>query len=285
MMIVVNSIRETQSWLCKQKEAGKSSGFVPTMGALHAGHIELIRRSVRENDITGCSIFVNPIQFNNPEDLEKYPRTLEADVALLEEAGCDLVFVPSVKEMYPAPVTEKYDFGPLEQVMEGAHRPGHFNGVAVVVKKLFDIFQSDKAYFGEKDYQQLAIIRALVKLKNIPVEIVPCPTVREADGLAMSSRNRRLTAAERAIAPEIYRTLDLAADLAGIKSVANVKKLSTDHLTEKGFIVDYFEIADTVTLQPVTKWDEAPEVIGCVAAFLGNVRLIDNLILFRNFAG
>ncbi|MBP6872735.1 MAG: pantoate--beta-alanine ligase [Bacteroidales bacterium] len=284
-MKIFHTISETRAWLDEQKAAGKSSGFVPTMGALHRGHTELIRRSVSENDITGCSIFVNPIQFNNPEDLEKYPRTLETDVAMLEEAGCDLVFVPSVKEMYPEPVTEKYHFGPLEQVMEGAHRPGHFNGVAVVVKKLFDIFQPDRAYFGEKDYQQLAIIRALVKMKNIPVGIVPCPTVREADGLAMSSRNRRLTPEERAIAPEIYRTLDLAADLAGIKSVAEVKQLACDRLTEKGFVVDYFEFSDAVTLQPVDAWDQAPEIIGCVAAFLGNVRLIDNLILFRNFAG
>ncbi|HOX79091.1 MAG TPA: pantoate--beta-alanine ligase [Bacteroidales bacterium] len=284
-MKIFHTISETRAWLDEQKAAGKSSGFVPTMGALHRGHTELIRRSVSENNITGCSIFVNPIQFNNPEDLEKYPRTLETDVAMLEEAGCDLVFVPSVKEMYPEPVTEKYHFGPLEQVMEGAHRPGHFNGVAVVVKKLFDIFQPDRAYFGEKDYQQLAIIRALVKMKNIPVGIVPCPTVREADGLAMSSRNRRLTPEERAIAPEIYRTLDLAADLAGIKSVAEVKQLACDRLTEKGFVVDYFEISDAVTLQPVDAWDQAPEIIGCVAAFLGNVRLIDNLILFRNFAG
>lgn len=284
-MKIFHTISETRAWLDEQKAAGKSSGFVPTMGALHRGHTELIRRSVSENNITGCSIFVNPIQFNNPEDLEKYPRTLETDVAMLEEAGCDLVFVPSVKEMYPVPVTEKYHFGPLEQVMEGAHRPGHFNGVAVVVKKLFDIFQPDRAYFGEKDYQQLAIIRALVKMKNIPVGIVPCPTIREADGLAMSSRNRRLTPEERAIAPEIYRTLDLAADLAGINSVAEVKQLACDRLTEKGFVVDYFEISDAVTLQPVDAWDQAPEIIGCVAAFLGNVRLIDNLILFRNFAG
>lgn len=284
-MKIFHTIAETRAWLDEQKAAGKSIGFVPTMGALHRGHIELIRRSVGENDITGCSIFVNPIQFNNPEDLEKYPRTLETDVAMLQEAGCDIVFVPSVKEMYPEPVTEKYDFGPLEQVMEGAHRPGHFNGVAVVVKKLFDIFQPDRAYFGEKDYQQLAVIRALVQLKNIPVEIVPCPTVREADGLAMSSRNRRLTPEERAIAPEIYRTLDLAADEAGLKSVEEVKQLGYDRLTVMGFKVDYFEISDAATLQPVDAWDQAPEIIGCVAAFLGNVRLIDNMILFRNFAG
>jgi pantoate--beta-alanine ligase len=284
-MIITHTIPETRTWLDEQVKAGKTSGFVPTMGALHRGHIELVRRSVRENDITGCSIFVNPIQFNNPEDLEKYPRTLEADLAMLEEAGCNLVFVPSVKEMYPAPVAEKYDFGPLGRVMEGAHRPGHFNGVAVVVKKLFDIFKPDRAYFGEKDFQQLAIIRALVHQKNIPLEIVPCPTVREADGLAMSSRNRRLTTEQRAVAPEIFRTLDLAADAAGIKSVAEVKQLACDRLTSAGFVVDYFEIADAVSLQPVTAWDEAPEIIGCVAAFLGSVRLIDNRILFRNFAG
>ena len=263
---------------------GKSIGFVPTMGALHQGHLDLVRRAREENDICGCSIFVNPIQFNNPEDLVKYPRTLADDLKLLEKAGCDLVFAPSVEEMYPEPVTKKFDFGGLERVMEGEHRPGHFNGVAVVVEKLFDIFGPDRAYFGEKDFQQLRIIQSLVKMENIPVEIVSCHTVREADGLAMSSRNRRLSAEERDIAPVIYQTLLHAKDLANKTPVSEVKKIATSMLESKGFRVDYFEISDTESLQPVETWEGAPGVIACVAAFLGSVRLIDNMILFANFA-
>jgi pantoate--beta-alanine ligase len=283
-MNVFHSVSDTRRWLAGVRSMGKSIGFVPTMGALHQGHLDLIKRARRENDINGCSIFVNPIQFNNPEDLIKYPRPIEEDLRLLKEAGCDLVFIPSVEEMYPEPVTKKYDFGPLERVMEGAHRPGHFNGVAVVVEKLFDIFGPDRAYFGEKDFQQLRIIQSLVKMENIPVEIVPCPTVREADGLAMSSRNRRLSAEERAIAPSIYKALLNAKDLANKYPVAEVKKISIAMLESKGFRVDYFEISDTETLQPVEKWEETSSVIACVAAFLGSVRLIDNMILFANFA-
>jgi pantoate--beta-alanine ligase len=283
-MIVFYSIGDTSQWLAGRKSAGKSVGFVPTMGALHEGHLDLIRRSLRENDISACSIFVNPIQFNNPEDLAKYPRTLENDLRLLRETGCDMVFVPSVKEMYPVPVTEKYDFGELEKVMEGAHRPGHFNGVAIVVKRLFDIIQPDRAYFGEKDFQQIRIIQSLVKMEKIPVEIVPCPTVRETDGLAMSSRNRRLSADERALAPEIFCTLLKARDLAKKIPVAEIKRMSAFQLESKGFKVDYFEIADVESLQPVDSWEAAPQMIACVAAFLGNVRLIDNMILFPIFA-
>lgn len=263
---------------------GKTIGFVPTMGALHEGHVNLIGRACRENDIIGCSIFVNPIQFNNPEDLKKYPRNLENDLVLLEKAGCDLVFAPSVEEMYPEPVTKKFDFGALERVMEGAYRPGHFNGVAVVIEKLFDIFGPDRAYFGEKDFQQLRIIQSLVKMENIPVEIVPCPTVREADGLAMSSRNRRLSADERAIAPWIYKTLQFARDHSGKIPVPELEKICTAMLEDKGFHVDYFEIAETATLQPIERWEESTGAIACVAAFLGSVRLIDNINLFANFA-
>jgi pantoate--beta-alanine ligase len=283
-MIVLSAIRETRQWLNSMKAQGKSVGFVPTMGALHTGHIHLVTRSDRENDVTACSIFVNPIQFNNPEDLNKYPRTLEQDLHVLEENACDFVFVPSVEEMYPAPVSEKYDFGALEKVMEGAHRPGHFNGVAVVVKKLFDICQPDRAYFGEKDFQQLRIIQSLVKMEKMAVEIVPCPTVREPDGLAMSSRNRRLSEAERAAAPEIYRTLLQARELSMTLPVGELKRISTARLEEAGFKVDYFEIADTESLQTANNWEDYPELIACVAAFLGKVRLIDNMILFSNFA-
>ncbi len=284
-MIVFNTIDETRRWLSSRHAEKKAMGFVPTMGALHQGHLRLISRSCSENDITGCSIFVNPIQFNNPEDLTKYPRTLEEDLRQLEKEGCDLVFVPSVKEMYPEPVTKKYDFGELERVMEGAYRPGHFNGVAVVVKKLLDIFEPDKAYFGEKDYQQLRIIQTLVKMEKIPVEIIPCTTVRESDGLAMSSRNRRLNPEERILAAEIYKTLQNARELVKTKTIAEVKEIATARLAGIGFRVDYFEIANSGSLQPATAWEEAPGVIACVAAFLGNVRLIDNMILFSNFAG
>jgi pantoate--beta-alanine ligase len=255
------------------------------MGALHQGHLQLVKRSVRDNDITGCSIFVNPIQFNNREDLLTYPRTLEQDLEMLEKAGCELVFIPSVEEMYPEPVTLQYDFGNLDKVMEGEHRPGHFNGMAIVVKKLLDIFRPRRAYFGEKDFQQLRIIQSLVKMEQIPAEIVPCPTVREPDGLAMSSRNRRLSEYERAVAPEIYRTLLQAKALAKKIPVTELKDICRKNLADKGFIPDYFEIADIETLHPVSKWEDSREVIACVAAFLGPVRLIDNMILFHNFAG
>jgi pantoate--beta-alanine ligase len=283
-MEVINKIVDIRKYLESIRVSGKSIGFVPTMGALHQGHLDLIRRSATNNDITCCSIFINPIQFNNQEDLAKYPRTLDEDLRLLEEAGCDLVFVPSAEEMYPEPIDKKYDFGDLEKVMEGAHRPGHFNGVAIVVKKLLEIFEPDKAYFGEKDFQQLRIIQSLVKMQNMPVEIIPCPTVRETDGLAMSSRNWRLSMEERAVAPEIYRTLLQARDLVKKAPVSEVKKILIARLESKGFRVDYFEISDIETLQPVVGWEDSPGLIACVAAFLGSVRLIDNMILFRNFA-
>jgi len=283
-MEVCHSIAGTRQWLDGKRSKGKSIGFVPTMGALHQGHLELVKRACYENDLAACSIFVNPIQFNNPEDLNKYPRTLEADLKLLEETGCHLVFAPSVQEMYPEPVTKRYDFGQLEGVMEGEHRPGHFNGVAVVVKKLFDIIQPDRAYFGEKDFQQLRIIQSLVRMEKIPVNITPCPTIRESDGLAMSSRNRRLSAEERAIAPEIYRTLLGAKELAKKIPVIELKGISIARLQSKGFRVDYFELADTDSLQPVATWEESSGVIACVAAYLGSVRLIDNMILFAIFA-
>jgi pantoate--beta-alanine ligase len=270
MMVVAETIADTRKYLDRAKKEGKTVGFVPTMGALHAGHIELVKRSCLENQITGCSIFVNPIQFNNKEDLAKYPRTLEKDLELLEESGCDLIFVPSAMEMYPEPVSKTYDFGPLEKVMEGAYRPGHFNGVAIVVKKLFEIFTPDRSYFGEKDFQQLRIIQTLVEMERLPVEIIPCPTVREPDGLAMSSRNRRLTAEERSIAPGIYRALTRAKESMNTATVDEVKRSSVKYLEDMGFRVEYFESPNGA--------------IACVAAFLGEVRLIDNMILFRIFA-
>jgi len=276
-MITFHTIEETRRWIKERRQKGLKLGFVPTMGALHEGHLDLVNRSVAENSLTAVSIFVNPIQFNNPDDLRKYPRTLEDDQQLLGKTGSDLVFAPTVEEMYPSPVAEKYDFGELETVMEGASRPGHFNGVAVVVKRLFDIITPDRAYFGEKDFQQLRVIQALVEKENIPVEIIPVPTVREVDGLAMSSRNRRLTKGERTIAPEIYQVLLEIRRNAGKMSILEIKEHAVSRLEEKGFVTDYVEIASALSLRPLKSWDEKVPARAFVACYLGNVRLIDNL--------
>lgn len=259
-------------------EPGKTIGFVPTMGALHRGHLSLMKKARGENDVLAVSVFVNPLQFNNPEDLEKYPRDIERDRMLLEDVGCDVLFNPVAKEMYPEPDSTQYDFGPLEKIMEGTSRPGHFNGVAVVVKKLFNIIRPDKAYFGEKDYQQLAIIKKLVEIENLPVQIVPCPIVRENDGLAMSSRNERLTAGQRQIAPFIHQTLKEAAKKSATTTPDEVRLFVRNRFQdEPDFKLEYFEIADDKELQPVKNWNEADGILGFVAAWLGNVRLIDNM--------
>jgi pantoate--beta-alanine ligase len=277
-MYQATRITEVKDFIRSRADAAQ--GFVPTMGALHEGHLELIRRARRENDLLSCSIFVNPIQFNNREDLEKYPRSLDSDLEMLETEGCDLVFTPSEDEMYPEQAVEKFDFGDLETVMEGKYRPGHFNGVALVVKRLLDILTPQRAYFGEKDYQQLRVIQELVKRYGIPVEIIPCPTVREADGLAMSSRNRRLNLEERSIAPLIFNVLKEVNEKAGKMSVGELKKLAIQQLSGSGFIVDYFEIAAAESLQPLNDWKEASNARAFVACYLGNVRLIDNMELF-----
>lgn len=280
-MKIFHKITEIKDFVISSKDKKLSVGFVPTMGALHQGHIELIKQSVKENDITICSIFVNPIQFNNTEDLEKYPRTLEADIKMLESANCSAVFNPSAKEMYPKEETTIYELGGLDLPMEGKFRPGHFNGVAVVVKRLFDIVTPHKAYFGEKDFQQLAIIQYLVKSLNLPVEIIPCSIVRESDGLAMSSRNMRLTENERKTAPFIYQTLKFAKE--------NYKKYSTKELKEwiedqfkkqNEFSLEYVEIVDSNSLKNVINWEDSKHVNICLAAFLGKVRLIDNIKIF-----
>ncbi len=279
-MKIINTIINTKKYLNNIRLQNLSIGFVPTMGALHEGHLELIRKAKNENDFVVCSIFVNPIQFNNPEDLEKYPRNLETDISKLEKTGCDLLFFQSVKEMYPAPVKTRYDFGDLEKVMEGKHRQGHFNGVAIVVKKLFEIIKPDKSYFGEKDYQQLVIIQALVTKYNIPVEIIPCDTVREPDGLAKSSRNKRLTPEERKIAPVIYQILKEVKNKAGKTSINELTKWAEQQLNNcNGMKTEYFEIVDKKTLQPIESW-ENKNCIACVALFLGKIRLIDNIFLF-----
>jgi pantoate--beta-alanine ligase len=277
-MNIYKTIAETKKFVqhCHQNQL--KIGFVPTMGALHQGHLSLIEKAKTENDIVVASIFVNPIQFNNREDLLKYPRTLDKDAAMLQQVGCDAIFAPSENEMYPEPDTTVYEFGSLAEVMEGKFRPGHFNGVAVVVKRLFDIVQPDNAYFGEKDYQQLQIIKSLVKQKNIPVTIIPCPIVRETDGLAMSSRNIRLTEVERNVAPFIYKTLLQAKEKANQFNPDELLHWVINQIKSQPLMTpEYFEIVDATTLLPISNWNECEHAIGCIALFLGSVRLIDNI--------
>jgi pantoate--beta-alanine ligase len=282
-MRVFKFITETSDYLRALQERGLTIGFIPTMGALHEGHLNLVKRSKLENNLTVCSIFVNPIQFNNKGDLAKYPRNLSLDSKLLEEAGCDVLFAPETSEMYPdgEPVKQDLDFGLLDKVMEGRFRPGHFNGVAIVVKKLFDIVHPTRAYFGKKDFQQLAIVRYMVEKLELPLEIIPCETIREADGLAMSSRNSRLTIAERDLAPKIYQVLVSVREKAGKLPVGELKEWATKSIQEnKEFQVEYFEIGDKKSLMPIDNWKNKDHAVAFVAVFLGDVRLIDNIELF-----
>ena len=278
-MIRFNTIDETRAYAMAQRDKGLTIGFVPTMGALHPGHISLVDRARRENDIVMSSIFVNPIQFNNPDDLKKYPRTIESDMEMLKAAGCDVVFVPTVEEMYPEEINKSYDFGKLADVMEGAFRPGHFNGVAIVVKKLFDIALPHRSYFGEKDFQQLQIIKALVRIENLDVEIVPCPISREADGLARSSRNERLTPEMRTASPFIYQTLKDAKRMAANHSAEEITAFVEMNFKSHELLeLEYFSIASGVDLQPVSgKISEGD--MGFIAVFAGGIRLIDNIQL------
>ena len=280
-MEVFNFIVDIQRFVEEKHKLGLKVGFVPTMGALHEGHLSLINRAKNDNDIVVSSVFVNPIQFNNPTDLEKYPRTPELEIEKLKNAGCDAVFMPSVEEMYPEKVEDHYDFGELERVMEGACRPGHFNGVAIVVRKLFEIVNPDKAYFGEKDFQQLAIIKKMVCNLNMGLEIVPCPIIRENDGLAMSSRNVRLNEEERAIAPKIFATLNDAVSKKDSMSPAEMREYALAKYAEiKEFDVEYVEITDEINLQSINNWDECEHARIFVALQLGPVRLIDNVRIF-----
>ena len=280
-MKIFESIFLLNNFLSEIKIQKKTIGFVPTMGALHNGHLSLLQKSKSENDFTLCSIFVNPKQFNNIEDLEKYPQNIEQDISLLNKIDCDILFCPSVEEMYPEPDNTIFDLGNLDVVMEGKFRPGHFNGVALVVKKFFDIIQPNKAYFGEKDFQQLRIIQHLVGFYNLPIKIIPVSIERESDGLAMSSRNIRLSLEERKIAPKIYQTLLKAKEMAinfRLSEVVNFVK--TEINTIEAFKIDYFEIVDTRTLLPIEDFSEKKNCIACIAVYLGNIRLIDNIILF-----
>lgn len=255
-------------------------GFVPTMGALHEGHIRLIEKAKQENDIVVSSIFVNPIQFNNPDDLSRYPRTLEEDCQKLEAAGCDVVFAPSADEMYPEPPTLRLNFGELETIMEGAFRPGHFNGVGLVVGKLFNIVQPNRAYFGQKDLQQVAVVRRLIRDLSFPVELVRCPTIREADGLAMSSRNRNLTPDQRIEAVTLFKALTLAQNLLTEgQSTAQTKEAVIDVFSSNpNFRLEYIDVVNADTMQPVEEVLAPGQTAICLAAHLGQVRLIDNLV-------
>jgi len=258
---------------------GAKIGFVPTMGALHEGHLSLVRQAKKENDVVVVSIFVNPTQFNNKEDLEKYPRMPKDDLALLENEKVELVFLPEVDEMYPEPDTRQFDFSPLDTVMEGRFRPGHFNGVGQVVSKLFDFVKPHNAYFGQKDFQQLAIIQKLVKDDKLPINIEGVPIVREKDGLALSSRNLRLTPEHRQAAPLIYKTLTQSLKQKKQFSVKETEEFVIQTINSNPLLeVEYFEIVNSETLQGIQNWEQCPSPVGCIAVFAGKIRLIDNLI-------
>lgn len=282
-MDLKRTVGELQDALSSLRQQGKTIGFVPTMGALHEGHLSLVKQCIADNDICVVSVFVNPTQFNNKEDLEKYPRNIERDSRFLEQAGVDFLFAPTVDQVYPEPDTRQFDFGQIDNVMEGVHRPGHFNGVAQVVSRLFDIVKPQRAYFGEKDFQQLAIIRAMVKQLGLPVQIMPMPILREASGLALSSRNERLTPVQKEEAVNISKTLFESRAWMNTCSVEEtidrvVKQINAFEELE----VEYYEIVDGYTLQSITDWEQASYIVGCIAVYCGDVRLIDNIVYKAN---
>jgi pantoate--beta-alanine ligase len=279
-MILIKTVGDLQKILFRHESAGESIGFVPTMGALHNGHIQLIRNAAQNHPVTVCSIFVNPTQFNNKADFDKYPHTLEQDIDLLEEAGCTVLFLPHVDEMYPPndPVIE-YDLGEIEQLLEGKYRPGHFQGVCRIVDKLLMAVKPDGLYIGQKDYQQCMVIRKLIALKGYRTQLQVCDTVREADGLAQSSRNLRLSPQERHKATQIYKTLQFVAENIAPGELSSLKIKATSLLASQDFKVDYVEIAKADTLEIVDTWDGKDKLVALIAAFLGDVRLIDNFIL------
>ena len=279
-MKVFNKIVDLQSELDQCRKEGKEIGLVPTMGALHEGHASLVKRSVKENGATVVSVFLNPTQFNDKGDLDRYPRTLDADCKLVEACGADYVFAPSVEEVYPTPDTRHFEFPPVSTVMEGAKRPGHFNGVCQVVSRLFDIVNPTRAYFGEKDWQQIAVIKQLVKFMCSSVKIVECPIIRDEDGLAKSSRNTLLAADERAIAPAIFKALKASVEHAKNHSVKETHdKVVNEINAVDGLEVEYFQIVDGDSLQDVASWDESDYVVGCITVYCGKtpIRLIDHI--------
>lgn len=277
-MKLIQTIQELRTELDALRKEGKTIGLVPTMGALHAGHASLVKRAVAENDVVVVSDFVNPTQFNDKNDLLKYPRTLDADCKLLEECGASFVFAPSVEEIYPEPDTRQFSYAPLDTVMEGKFRPGHFNGVCQIVSKLFLIVEPTRAYFGEKDFQQLAIIREMVRKYPFILEIVGCPIVREADGLALSSRNARLSDEQRIQALQISKTLFASVEYAQTHTLAETKAFVESAIsTAEGLRLEYFEIVDGNSLQTVCDWKDGSYIVGCITVFCGEVRLIDNI--------
>lgn len=278
-MEIIRTIADLKTRLATERGAGHSIGLVPTMGALHPGHLSLVEAARKANDVVVVSIFVNPTQFNNPTDLATYPRTLEADCSLLEKNGADIVFAPSENEIYPEPDTRIFALGPVAEVMEGAMRPGHFNGVAQIVSRLFDYVQPTRAYFGEKDFQQIAVIRKMAELEGMEhIDIVACPIVREKDGLAMSSRNVRLGEEERAVAPVIHRTLTESLSWAPTHTVAETKRYVIDTINSFPHTrVEYYEIVDAHTMQPIDEWKATDMPVGCITVYVGDVRLIDNI--------
>lgn len=279
-MKLVSTIQELKTLLASARQEGKKIGLVPTMGALHRGHASLVERCVAENDLSVVSVFLNPTQFNDKVDLEKYPRTLEADCALMEEVGASIVFAPSVSEMYPEEDLRRFSYPGVDSVMEGAFRPGHFNGVCQIVSKLFYIVEPDRAYFGEKDFQQIAVIKAMVADLKLPVEIIPCPVIREESGLAMSSRNTLLSDEERQTAAQIYQVLKKSKLFAANHSLADTRSYVIDTINSVvGLEVQYFSIVDGDTMQDLDRWDESDSIVGCITVFCGAapIRLIDHI--------
>ncbi len=282
-MQIFTEIGPIKAYLKHQRNKHLTVGLVPTMGALHGGHLSLIETSKNENDITVCSIYVNPAQFNNPSDLEKYPRTPERDIQMLDEAGCDIVFAPANKEMYQQPSQLKFDFGSLDKILEGKFRPGHFSGVALVVSKFFNIIQPTKAYFGQKDFQQFKVISKLVEELKFDLGLVCAPIVREADGLAMSSRNMRLSPEQRQKAVVLSQVLHYAkAQLLKGETFTSVRNGVTERFLAQALKLEYFEIADKENLLPLENIEDPGRIIILVAAFVGEIRLIDNLLLIEN---
>lgn len=279
-MKLVSTIQELKTLLASARQEGKKIGLVPTMGALHRGHASLVERCAAENDLSVVSVFLNPTQFNDKVDLEKYPRTLEADCALMEEVGASIVFAPSVSEMYPEEDLRRFSYPGVDSVMEGAFRPGHFNGVCQIVSKLFYIVEPDRAYFGEKDFQQIAVIKAMVADLKLPVEIISCPVIREESGLAMSSRNTLLSDEERQTAAQIYQVLKKSKLFAANHSLADTCSYVIDTINSVvGLEVQYFSIVDGDTLQDLDRWDESDSIVGCITVFCGAapIRLIDHI--------
>lgn len=277
-MKIIHTVKELKERLHQLRESKKSIGLVPTMGALHEGHASLVKRAVSENDEVVVSVFVNPTQFNDKNDLKKYPRTLEADCSLLEKYGATIVFAPEVEEMYPEEDKRVFSYAPLDTVMEGVFRPGHFNGVCQIVSKLFMTVEPDRAYFGEKDFQQLAIIREMVRDMKFPLQIVGCPIVREADGLALSSRNTLLSAEERNTALNISKTLFESVEYAKSHTLKETKEWVEKKINEtEGLRLEYFEIVDGNNLQSLKEWKDSEYIVGCITVFCGSVRLIDNI--------